>query len=62
MDLPIENLLHRSSIEYLVLDDTLHITDISNGVARLSHDPASVRLGSDVRLGFPELVGAEQDL
>jgi PAS domain S-box-containing protein len=62
MDLPIENLLHRSRVEYLIVDHSLHITGISDGVARLAYDAASLRLNCDVRLSFPELVGAEEDL
>jgi PAS domain S-box-containing protein len=62
MDLPFENLLHRSRIEYLTVDQDLQIVGFSDAVARLAHDRDSVKAGGDVRLGFPELVGAEEEL
>src|SRR5512140_671978 len=62
MNPPVENLLHRTGIEFLTLDENLRITGMSVGAARLADDPSSVQIGSDVRCTFPELVGIEDDL
>ena len=62
MDLPIESLLHLNKVEYLILDAALRIRTMSPGACRLALDPAAVSPGIDVRMGFPEFVGAEKEL
>lgn len=62
MNLPIYNLLYRTHVEHLAIDRGLLITAVSEGAARFTDDPASVRVGADVRQALPELVGAEAEL
>lgn len=49
-------------IEYLSLDRNLLIIEASQGVQRFADCPNTVIKGNDVRLGFPELIGAENCL
>ncbi|MGB7439731.1 MAG: PAS domain S-box protein [Coleofasciculaceae cyanobacterium] len=51
-----------TSIEYLILDRNLAILETSPGVGRLVEHPNQVKPGKDVRLGFPEIIGAENIL
>jgi len=62
MTVPIDNLLHRSDVEYILLDSDLHVSALSGRAARFAEAPSSVRVGDDVRLVLPELVGAELEL
>lgn len=62
MDLPAESLQRRGGVEHLFLDADLRIISLSEGAPRFADDPASVVRGEDVRLGFPEFVGAENEL
>lgn len=49
-------------IEYLVVDQNLHILDISEEVQRFADSPTRVVKANDVREGFPELIGYEDIL
>jgi PAS domain S-box-containing protein len=49
-------------VEHLLVDRDLRIVSLSEGAPCFAEDPASVVPGEDVRLGFPEFVGAERDL
>lgn len=57
-----ENSLHRRAVVYIMVDSSLCITEMSEDAPLFADDPESVRVGSDIRLGFPELVGAEADM
>ncbi|MGV0023903.1 hypothetical protein [Phormidesmis priestleyi] len=48
------------SIEYLILDQRLCVLEYSKGLARFSEVP--IKPGDDVRSGFPELRGVEDQL
>ncbi len=48
--------------EYLVVEPDLRIIETSLGVPQLVERPEEVIPGKDVRLGFPELIGAEDFL
>ncbi len=52
----------RVGVEHLLVDRDLRIVSLSEGAPLFAEDPASVVPGKDVRLGFPEFVGAEKDL
>ncbi len=56
------NLLSLRRIEYLLITQKLEIAEISPGVSRLAEVCEYVKLGQDVRLSFPELVGSEEIL
>lgn len=49
-------------LEYLLVNQDLVITEISAGVQHFADSPDDVAQGKDARLGFPELVGAEEKL
>ncbi len=57
-----ENSLHRRAAVYIMLDSSLCITEMSEDAPLFADDPGSVQIGNDIRLGFPEIVGAEADL
>ncbi|MBP1655685.1 MAG: domain S-box protein [Bacteroidetes bacterium] len=57
-----ETALHRQAVVYIMLDSSLCITEMSEEAPLWADDPRSVQVGNDIRLGFPELVGAEADL
>jgi PAS domain S-box-containing protein len=58
----IRKLLAPRHIEYLVLNRDFQILEISTHVKRFADSPQEIVVGNDVRLGFPELVGAEDSL
>jgi PAS domain S-box-containing protein len=58
----IDSLVRRGNIEFLRLDQELRITELSDGAPRLAEDPSATLPGHDVRDGFPEFIGAEQEL
>jgi formate hydrogenlyase transcriptional activator len=62
MNPPLDSILHRGLLEYLKLDATLSIVELSDGAARLAEDPATALVGHDVRDAFPEFVGVEDEL
>jgi PAS domain S-box-containing protein len=47
---------------YLVIDQNLIILKTSPGVEQFSDDPETVIIGQDIRHGFPEFVGFEENL
>jgi hypothetical protein len=49
-------------LEYLEVNESLQILDISIGVKSFADDPGEVKIGNDIRLGFPELFGFEEVL
>ncbi len=57
-----QNLLLPSHIEYLILDRNLFVLETSLGVQRFLEYPYDVTPGSDIRVGFPELIGVEEFL
>jgi formate hydrogenlyase transcriptional activator len=57
-----EHLLSSGSLEYLLFDASLRITEHSAGAARLADHPESVVVGNDIRLAFPEFVGVEDEI
>jgi PAS domain S-box-containing protein len=58
----LEQLLAQHRIEYLEIDRYLAIAGFSSGVGTYSEFSHKVALGEDIRLSFPELIGAEQTL
>lgn len=56
----VKKLLAPRRIEYLEVDKSLRVMDVSNNVERFADSPQKVRIGKDVRLGFPELFGVEE--
>jgi PAS domain S-box-containing protein len=46
--------------EYLILDRTLRILEASYGAQHFADCPEALKLGNDVRLSFPELIGIEE--
>jgi PAS domain S-box-containing protein len=57
-----EHLLVPDGIEYLVLASDLKIVSMSGGISLFADDPKYTRVGEDVRLGFPELIGLEETI
>lgn len=55
-------LLSQRDMEYLKVDRSLRILEISSGVKLLAESPSEIDLGKDVREGFPELFGLENSL
>jgi len=49
-------------IDYLIVNHSLAITEMSAGVKRFADSDHEVKIGLDVRLGFPELIGSEDSL
>ena len=49
-------------LEYLILDRNLLIQEMSFGVQQFAYYPERVSINSDVRLGFPTLIGFEDFL
>ncbi len=56
----IKKLLKPRHLEYLELNESLQIIEMSTGVKCLADAPEKVQKGHDIRLGFPELVGFEE--
>jgi PAS domain S-box-containing protein len=58
----LKKILALRNTEYLIIDSEWRIQECSLGVAQFAESAAEVQPGRDVRLGFPELVGAECSL
>ncbi len=56
----LKKLLQPRHLEYLEVNESLQIIDMSSGVKDLADDPAEVKPGNDIRLGFPEFFGMEE--
>ena len=59
MSILLEKLFAPRHLEYLLINKNLIIVQTSNTVKRLADRPHEVKLGNDVRLSFPELIGIE---
>jgi len=57
-----EQLLTLRRMEYVTLDQHLHIVDVSAGGQRFADDAVELAKGMNCYLPFPELVGTEADL
>jgi len=49
-------------LEYLEVNESLQILDMSIGVKSFADEPDEVKIGNDIRLGFPELFCLEEIL
>lgn len=58
----LNKLLASRGIEYFLLEPSLKILQVSPGVKQLVDCPNDVMPGKDIRLSFPELIGAEHEL
>jgi len=58
----LKKLLAPRNIEYLTLDKDLVIVEKSWGAANFAESPEEVKVGRDIRLSFPELIGLEDTL
>lgn len=58
----LKKLLQPRHLEYLEVDESLQIIDMSSGVKSLADNPNEVKRGNDIRLGFPEFFGMEEIL
>jgi PAS domain S-box-containing protein len=56
----LKKILQPRHLEYLEVNESLQIIDMSNGVKDLADDPDEVKPGNDIRLGFPEFFGMEE--
>lgn len=56
----LKKLLQPRHLEYLEVNESLQIIDMSSGVKDLADAPDEVKLGNDIRLGFPEFFGMEE--
>jgi PAS domain S-box-containing protein len=54
-----KTLLAPRKIEYLILNEHLCLLEMSSKAAHFAYLPDEVTLGKDVRLSFPEFIGAE---
>jgi PAS domain S-box-containing protein len=57
-----DHLLSSGILEYVLFDPALCIRDISPGAPHLADHPDSATVGNDIRLAFPEFVGAEDQI
>lgn len=57
-----KKLLFARQIEYLAVDESFKILELSNKIAQFADCPQDLSFGQDVRLSFPELVGIEDIL
>ena len=55
-------LFAKKGMAYLLLDENLNITETSGDASRFADFGESVMPGDDVRMGFPEFFGVEEDL
>ncbi|KOR35707.1 hypothetical protein AM228_16805 [Planktothricoides sp. SR001] len=60
----IKKLIQPRHLEYLKVNESLQILDMSIGVKSFADDPDpdEVKIGNDIRLGFPELFCLEEIL
>jgi len=49
-------------IEYLAINGHFNILEVSEGVERFANCSESIKLGIDIRVSFPELIGYEDEL
>ncbi|HEY9833869.1 MAG TPA: PAS domain S-box protein, partial [Stenomitos sp.] len=59
MNIPLNKIL-APRYEYLILTQDLVISEVSYGAPCFSDCPEALKLGNDVRLAFPELLGIEE--
>lgn len=59
MDSLVSSIIVSRELEYIILDRSLHILELSSNSIRFSEYPDEVSIGRDVRFGFPELCGTE---
>lgn len=59
MDSLVSSIIVSRGLEYIILDRSLHILELSSNSTRFSEFPDAVKIGRDVRVGFPELCGTE---
>ena len=57
-----KGLLAKKNMAYLILDDNLNILECADDTDRFADSGDDIASGEDVRLGFPELYGFEEDL
>ncbi|MEQ9485713.1 PAS domain S-box protein [Coleofasciculus sp. F4-SAH-05] len=57
-----KKLLFSRHIEYLAVDESFSILELSHKIAQFADRPQDLSIGKDVRLSFPELVGIEEIL
>ncbi|MEQ9368939.1 MAG: PAS domain-containing protein [Coleofasciculus chthonoplastes F3-SA18-01] len=57
-----KKLLFSRHIEYLAVDESFNILELSHKIAQFADRPQDLSIGKDVRLSFPELVGIEEIL
>ncbi|MEQ8537634.1 MAG: PAS domain S-box protein [Coleofasciculus sp. D1-CHI-01] len=57
-----KKLLFSRHIEYLAVDESFNILELSHKIAQFADRPQDLTIGKDVRLSFPELVGIEEIL
>lgn len=57
-----QKLLLSRHIEYLAVDESFNIVELSDKIAQFADRPQDVSRGKDVRLSFPEIVGMEEIL
>jgi len=58
----LNEIVNPKGLEFLTLDHSLRIAQMSEGVSRFAEQHEILTVGADVRNGFPELVGAESEL
>ena len=61
MNSTFKGLLAKKNMEYVLLDEDLQILEASDGAVRFADSEGDFALGNDVRFGFPELFGVEED-
>lgn len=57
-----KKLLFARQIEYLAVDESFNILELSHKIDQFADRPQDLSVGKDVRLSFPELVGIEEIL
>jgi adenylate cyclase len=57
-----KKLLFSRHIEYLAVDESFNILELSHKIAQFADRPQDLSIGKDVRLSFPEIVGIEEIL
>jgi PAS domain S-box-containing protein len=62
MNTLLSNLFSVNCIEYIIICENYKIIEASSKVKYFSDNPNQVKLGSDIRISFPELTGTEEIL
>ena len=57
-----QKLLASRRIEYLAVDESFTIVELSDKITQFADRPDDLSIGKDVRLSFPEIVGMEEIL